>query len=241
MKEFIKKHKKLLIILGISILIIGVGIGTYFVFFNEVDVVSDNGTTVEETIPEELTPEPTYVLHSSKDAMLPTYTEAKTWSSDVKLYECSGLTISSVVYPDVTYYFLGSDSGSYSKWFCTYYSKSKGQTSLYIYQEGVVNSDAQPVDIGGFGASMYDSVSYPTNFPNILDSTEIYANALEEGLDIESNYVNMYLSDYDDYGYVWRVDERSRSQKDQSGTGILVNIYVFDIYTGSLEAITQEK
>ncbi|MCD4811721.1 hypothetical protein K8R14_03915 [bacterium] len=243
MKEFLKKHKKLLVILLIVFLVIGTGVGIYFIFFNDVELdsnVEKDSVVVEDATPEELTPEPSYVLKSSKDAMLATYTEAKTWSSDVKLYECSGLTISSVQYPDVTYYFLGSDSGSYSKWICTYYSKSKGQTSAYLYEEGVVDSNVEPMDIGGFGSSIYDSVSYPTNFGNVVDSTVIYASAVENGLDIEKNFVNMYLGDEVDHGYVWKVDERSRTEQDEFGTGLLLNTYVFDIYSGSLKTILKD-
>jgi hypothetical protein len=136
------------------------------------------------------------------------------------------MTSSSFEYPDVTYYFLGAEEGKYAKWLCTYYSKSKGETVLVEYDEGVLESDT-PFEIGEYGYLTYDSIDYPSDLEGIVDSTLIYDYAVEKGLDIDKNYVNMYLANTQDYGFVWKVDERDMEEEDEYGTGILVNSYIF--------------
>jgi hypothetical protein len=45
----------------------------------------------------------------------------------------------------------------------------------------------------------------------------------------------MYLRDTNTYGFVWEIEERSRTQKDEYEIGILKNTYIYDIFSGELE------
>jgi hypothetical protein len=241
MKEFLKKYKKVLIIILLILLLIGIGIGVYFMFFR--DGVSDdvNSTDSVSETGKEVSAEPEYDERSSREAILATYENAKVWSSDVVLYDCSGVTMSSVEFPDVKYYFLGADQGKYATWNCTYYSKSLGEIKIFQYDEGVSDEGIESMEIGEFGYLTYDAPTYITDLSTIADSSDLYATALENGLNDTDNYVNMYMRYSNQYGPIWKLDERSKEVKDEYGIGELVNVYLFDIYTGSLKDILQEE
>ncbi len=51
----------------------------------------------------------------------------------------------------------------------------------------------------------------------------------------------MYLMNTQTYGFVWRIEERSKSQRDEYDIGEIINVYIFDIYTGDLKDIFQEE
>jgi hypothetical protein len=87
---------------------------------------------------------------------------------------------------------------------------------------------------------LYGDIDYPTDLASIIDSTVIYADVLENGLD-ETNYVNMYLEDSSDYGFIWKVEERSKTDMNEYDIGVIVNTYLYDIYTGDLIDIVQEE
>jgi hypothetical protein len=239
MKEWLQKYRKTIIIIAIILLLlIMIGLSVYFIFFrnSNTEVSNDNQQTSKD-----VTPPPTYVLSDSSEAISITSTAAKQWSSDAKLYDCSGLTLSSVQYPDVTYYFQGADSGKFSSWLCTYYSKSKGMIKIFDYDEGELDDTEEAMEIGEYGYLTYDSVEYPSDLASIVNSSDIYNSTLELGLDLENNFVNMYLGDTVDYGFVWRVDEKSREEINEYGVNVVINTYIFDIYTGkSLGIITGE-
>jgi hypothetical protein len=235
MKEFFEKYKKIILIVLIIILLLLISGGVYYFFFYDKGEDVSNDTQTESLNDDtEVDPEPEYDERSSKEAILATYTEAKAWSSDVVLYDCTGMTMSSVKLPSVTYYFLGHDEGKYAQWLCTYYSKSKGMTTIIGYDEGEVEGDDEPMDTGEYGYLLYDAVEYPSDLTAIVDSTDVYSVAVDNGLDLENNYCNMYLTDTSDYGFVWKVDERSKTEKDEYDTGLLINSYIVDIYDGDL-------
>ena len=104
----------------------------------------------------------------------------------------------------------------------------------------VLSKGMRLFDIGEYGSLMYDDVSYPTDLTSIVDSTTIYPKAIDEGMDDEANYVNMYLGDTIDYGYVWRIEEHDKEEMDEYGIGVLINVYVFDL-SGNLKIVTQEE
>lgn len=242
MKEFLKKNKKTLIILLVILLLLGVGVVAYFFVLEgnlSIDDKADEKVSTEEE-QEDLTPLPEFETRSSSEAIELTSEQAKAWSDDVKLYNCSGLP-TSVQFEDVTYKYVGSEDGNYYRWMCTYYSPSEEATKVYVYVGGELEPDREAVDIGEFGELTYDDIEYPTDLANIVDSMEIYANALEEGLDDEAYYVNMYLSNSREHGYVWRVEERSRTDLNEYEIGKIINTYIFDIYTGELEEKVQEE
>lgn len=239
MKEFIKKNKKILILLLIFLALILVGVLVYFFFLKDENTEESIDTTDSNQEQSE-TQEPQFTLTSSKDAFLDTYESAKTWSSDALLFDCSGLPISSMEYPDVTYYFLGAEDGEYSKWFCTYYSKNLKQTRIYIYEEGEVDDGTDGMDIGEYGYLTYDSPKYIRDLSTVIDSKEVYSLAVENGMDDTVNYVNMYFFNSSAYGYVWKVEERDMEEKDEYGIGVLKNTYVFD-KGGELIQISQES
>jgi len=230
MKEFFEKYKKIIIIVLIILLLLLIGLGIYFF------VLKDNGTEESttsdqstEATEDTVTPMPEYDERSSSEAIEATYAEAKVWSSDAKLYDCSGLTLSSVVYPDITYTFLGVDGGKYRDWNCTYYSSSKGQTLMYIYDQGDIDGNTDDAfDTGEYGYLQYGDIQYPADPTSIVDSNDVYATAVENGLDGDTNYYNMYLGDTMDYGYVWRVEEKSRTEVDEDDIAVVLYTYIID-------------
>ena len=244
MKEFIQKNKKIIVIVLIILFILILGGGIYFFFFkgSSTDDTNDNVSETVDESTDEVTPMPEYDERSSSEAITSTYAEASAWASDAKLYSCSGLTSSSVQFPDITYYFLGADEGKYKQWICDYYSKSKGETLIYGYTEGEVDGDiADAMEIGEYGYMTYDTVTYPTDLDSIVDSTVVYTVAIENGMDMESNFCNMYLADTQDYGFVWKVEEKSRTELDEYEIQKIVNSYVVNIYDGSLITKTAES
>lgn len=246
MKEFFNKNKKVLLIILVGVLLVSFGAVVYFFILDKGAATEDKIdkiTTVDEEQlqeGEDKTPGvPDYDVVSSSEAVDATYVSAQAWSDDVKLYNCTGLP-TSVQFSDITYDFVGADSGKYFQWICTYYSKGEMATKIFLYKDGVVDESTPAVEIGEYGELVYNEISYPTDLTSIVDSVEIYAGALEQGLS-EENYVNMYLADVADYGFVWKVVERSKTDKDENDIGALQNVYIFDIYTGELEDITQKE
>jgi hypothetical protein len=246
MKEFINKYKKVLIIVLIVLLLGVSSLAVYFFIFNKGadDSAEDNydqAIEQEDTVLEDnttFTP-PDYVEVSSSEAIDATAVAAKEWASDAKLYNCTGLP-TSVSFEETTYDYIGAEAGKYWRWDCTYYSKSKAETKIFIFDENGVDGNAEAIAIGEYEDSMYDAIDYPEDLGGIVDSTEVYATALEQGLNKE-NYVNMYLTDVGDYGFVWQLEERSKTEKDESDIGVLLNTYIFDIYTGELKDKVQEE
>lgn len=245
MKEFIQKNKKIILIVLIILFLLILGGGIYYFFFfkgNDSDNANDNTSEIVDETNNEVTPMPEYDERSSSEAITATYADASVWASDAKLYSCSALTTSSVQFPDITYYFLGADEGKYKQWICDYYSKSKGETLIYIYSEGEVTGDiVDAMEIGEYGSMTYDVITYPTDLGSIVDSTVVYTVAIENGMDMESNFCNMYLADTQDYGFVWKVEEKSRTELDEYDMQKIMSSYVVDMYDGSLIIKTAES
>jgi hypothetical protein len=234
MKEFFNKHKKIIIIVLIILFLLGVSTAVYFIFFNEKsepEQWQDLETTQEFT--DEPMPEPTFDLKTSSEAIEATYELAQNWSSDAKLFECSAVP-TSITYPNVTYEYIGFEDGKFANWFCTYYSASKRENKMYEYKEGNVDDSIEAADVGEYGYILYADINYPEP-SSVVDSVDIYTDALDQGLDDEANYVNMYLWDTSNYGFVWEIEERSRTEKDEYEIGILENTYIYDIFSGELE------
>jgi hypothetical protein len=179
---------------------------------------------------------PEYNTKSSSEAIAATNKRAKEWSKDAKLYQCSGVTFSSVQMPDKTYYFLGSEEGNYASWLCQYYSDSKSATLMLSYREGEIDVDLSEdvLQLDKYSKLTYSDVNYPSDVSKLADSSDVYETVLAEGLDPENNYYNMYLGDDYQKGYVWKVDERSKTEKDEYDTGVIVNTYYLDAESGEL-------
>jgi hypothetical protein len=250
MNGFFQKNKTWIMIVLALLLLIGLGLGVYFfVLDQDLSFFTKEGENVEEVDEEgqeqppaqgdTVSPMPDYDERSSGEAIDATYVAAKAWADDVELYNCTGIP-TSVQFEDITYEYIGAEDGKYYRWMCTYYSQGKEQTKIFAYVGGELEDDTEALDIGEYQGTMYNSIDYPTDLDNVVESTVIYADALENGLD-EENYVNMYLGDSIDYGYVWKVEERSRTEKDEYDIGVLENTYIYDINTGDLDDITQEE
>jgi hypothetical protein len=249
MKEFFEKNRKILTTILVVLLVVIVGVVLDYFVFKDKDTVDTKVDTekvsesessqpiVEES---EEAPLPEYTVESSSKVISQTYEAAKKWSSDVELYDCTGIP-ATFTYPDTTYEFVGADSGKYYNWNCTYYSPSKAQIKIFTYTDGKMRESAEAIDIEEYDLSMYSDVEYPVNLSDIVDSTEIYAKVVKEGLNNGSNYVSMYLKDTVDYGFVWKVEERSRTEKDEYNRGKVVNTYIYDISSGELIEKLQEE
>lgn len=246
--EFFKKNKKALSIIIAVLILLGTALALYFfVFDGNLDFLKDEQELTEKEKEtdgqvedqEDVSPMPEYDKRPSSEAIDATYASAKAWSDDAALYNCTGLP-STVEFEDITYEYIGYEDGKYYRWMCTYYSKAKKQTRIFVYLGGEINDSTEPVDIGENGNLLYDSIDYPTDLKNIVDSTVIYSDVLGKGLS-EKNYVNMYLTTVADYGFVWQVEERSKTDKGEYGIGKIIKTYIYDVYTGELEKETQEE
>jgi len=241
MKDFINKNKKKILLIALILLLLSAVIISYFLFFKQDSNVDDTPVDEnKESVSNDVSPKPEYTLTTSKDAISTTLQAAKEWASDVQLYDCSGLPISSIEYPDITYYYLGAEGGEYSNWYCTYYSKSLAQTRIFMITNGELNDGTEAMDIGEFGYLTYDSIDYIDDLNAVVDSKDIYTTAKSKGLDDEKNYVNMYLFNSNTFGYIWKLEERSKDEKGEYDIGVIVNTYVFDI-TGNLKEILKES
>lgn len=240
MKNFLKENKNTLKIIIIVLLLLAIIPAFYFFSQNqEVVITKDEPEQTVTQEEEENSGAPEYDLFSSSKAISATSASAEKWAADSKLYDCTGIP-TSVTIEDRTYTNIGAESGQYYKWLCTYYSKSEGATKIIVFENRRIFDNAEPVDIGEYADLNYDSIEYPTDVTRIVDSTEIYANAKTEGLNDE-NYVNMYLKDVGDYGFVWKLEERSQTDKDEYGIGLIQNTYLFDIYSGELITKSTEE
>lgn len=233
MQKRAKRDNKKSIILIILVLVVVGGLAAYFLTQTNTRTTNRN-----DNIQAEVTP-PILELVSSTEAIAATSEAAKSWASDAKLYDCSGLTISSLTVSRVKFTHLGANKGSYNSWICTYYSASKGQTNIYKYKKEKVAGGDEPVNIGKYSDTMYNSIKYPSNLSSLKSSNEIFQNAVNKGLDADTNFVNMYLTNTQDYGYVWKLDERSKTEVDEYEIGLLINSYIFDSVSGSLKTISK--
>lgn len=234
-----KRNKLILLVLlflFVAILVVG---GVWFFFIK--DEASENDNSEEEQQQEQIeVTMPEYDERDSAEAIANTSEVALEWAADAKLYDCSGLPYTSVIVEDTTFPYLGEDIGKYASWLCTYYSKAKGETVIVEYDEGETEL-GEPIGTGEYGYLMYDGVDYPTNLSAIANSTDVYRTALNNGLNIEENYYNMYLMETQDYGFAWVVNERSKTDLDEYGIGKLINSYVVDMYSGNLIEVVPEE
>lgn len=237
-------NKKFIIIAIILLFLLLGAIGGYFLLRNkDKDTeTKDGNTTSEQQNNNNTTPNPpTFVYGTSSEAILATSEQAKDWANDAQLYDCSGLTTSTYTTGATVYKYVGAKEGGFSRWNCTYYSKSKNAINIFSYVNGELEEPAGELENGEYGYLLYGDINYPTNLTKIADSKDLYTKAITLGLDVENNYVNMYLANTQDYGYVWRIDERSKTDKDEYDVGVIVNVYVFGRDSGELIEITQES
>jgi len=248
MKEFFNQYKKIFIIILIFFLVAAIGAGIYFFVLDDgiadIDESNEDNVTQDtnqgDSVDTEVSQLPDYDERSSSEAIEATNTAAKEWSSDAKLYKCQGVT-TSAVFPDIVYDFVGAESGKYYRWNCTYYSASKAEIKIFGYVEGELESDTEAMDIGEFGDLLYGEVDYPSDPTTLVDSVDIYNAAVSEGLDETNNYVNMYLGSTGAFGYVWKVDERSKINQNEYEVGLIENVYIYNANTGQLIDVVQEE
>jgi hypothetical protein len=248
MKEFFTQYKKIFIIILIIFLVAALGAAVYFFVLDKDETGVDNSNednTVQDTNQQDTTDTdvselPDYDERSSSEAVEGTVNAAKEWSSDAKLYKCQGVT-TSAVFPDIVYDFVGAENGNYYRWNCTYYSASKEEIKIFGYVEGELESDTEAMDIGEYGYLLYGEVDYPSDPTTLVDSVDIYNAVVSEGLDETNNYVNMYLGSTGAFGYVWKVDERSKTNQNEYDVGLIENVYIYDANTGELIDVLQEE
>lgn len=221
-------------VITLLLLLILLSVGAIGVFYiNREDSAAKDNSNISA---------PEYDERDSFEAILATSKEAEKWSNDAKLHDCSGVTLSSVEYEGRDFEFLGSDQGKYFNWICTYFSESKNSTLTTQYKEGevIVDSSSDVVDLGEAGAVAYKNTDYPEDYKLILDSGVIYKSAVANGLDAQSNFYNMYLGPTKDYGYVWKVEELSKTEENDDMPK-LVHTYVLDAANAQLIKSTDQE
>lgn len=237
MKDFLTKYKKVVIIILILLLFIGLLVGTYVLFLKDSSLFNkDSADTSTEVVEEKtVTPRPEYELADSDVVLSTTSAIALDWASDSKLYSCAGLPLSSIQYPDVTYYWLGASEGKYSNWLCEYFSKTKNASLMFGYKDGEAQYDLDDtVDGGDYAYMVYNNMP-SVDIERVVKSSEIY-DTLKDIVNEDDNYLKMYLADTVDYGFVWKVEESSMDDVNEYGINVLVHTYIVDLYTGAIKA-----
>jgi len=233
--------KKVSIIIVVIILLLFAAFAGYLLLKSESDVddLENKEITAQEasTNTTDKTEEESFIPHkftyySSTEGLVSTDTAAKTWASDAKLYSCSGITVSSYQIDDHIYEYVGNENGNYTSWLCDFYSQSKGATMIVIYKNGE-SELSEVVEIGQYSAGMYNNIDYPSDVSKIVATSSLYS-VLEDQMDKSNYYYNMYLADTSDYGYVWKVEETSKTEMDEYNQNVVTRTFVFNPYTGEL-------
>jgi len=133
----------------------------------------------KKTSQNNLATSPEYDERDSYEAVISTSKKAEQWSSDARLYSCTGIA------PDSTQFgLLGVDEGKFYTWDCIYYSKIKYSILTVQYKEGEVIVDplknSEKINEDDL---RYENISYPKDYNRVLNSSVIYKSAVANGLD----------------------------------------------------------
>lgn len=222
-----KKKDSKLFLLIILIVVIGAGLAVFLVFFNkpaQETTTDNNATTTEEKVVL-----PSFTTANSKEAFAAIKAKIETWATDAKVETYSGLGSSLVSEDKVTRY--GAEKGAFQLWSATVYSPKKGAEVNVMYRNGEV-SMSEELKVDDFMKKVYQSKKLFDANPSVVDSDTIYNKAIEQGMDLNGNYHQMYLMFDKDGKLQWSVQVRSLSNVDAYGTGNVLNTYYFDAFKG---------
>lgn len=178
----------------------------------------------------------TFSYYNSAEALRAVEKAGLEWQSDAVLNKCNGLTISSLETPTKTYEFVAGNDGTYRSWFCEYYSSSMKQIMIITYN-GEVDKE-EPIDIGEYSESLYNHGTNPEKVSDLADATEVYSKV---DTNDDEYYYNMRVKYLDDYGFVWTVEEMSKTELDEYDMNKTVNTYIFNAVTGEfIESVDSE-
>lgn len=221
------KNRRPLIIAIIAVLLIGIAIAVYFIFFNK-PVANTNNNVATTTVSDFILPD--YSIGTSSKAWEDIKVKLDTWANDAKIKTYSGLGSSLIVEGRATRY--GSDRGSFTVWTGTAYSASKNATVDVIWRSGEA-SFREETKVDDFLKKLYSPDKIFNVIPTVVDSEAIYTKVIEKGLNITDNYYQMFLK-YDTDGVLkWSVEERSRTNLDAYGNGRLIKTYFFNAVNGN--------
>lgn len=245
----IKKDKKKLVLLGLFILGISVFsiIGLVLLSSSNQDSSNSNSAdssdnTVEQIVEptQEIPSLPNYVtdfvVFDSVDALNAIWTEAKAWSSDVRIHDVQALpyTYEDPNTGEKTYY--GHEQGKFMLWNVSLYSPSKSESTVASYdKDGVDISEAfsTATTYGDFSKDL----PYFNDIESYVSASLVYTNLIANGFDDVANYPSFRLGEpMNTSPYynkpVWKVTERSKTEMDEYGTGVELTVYYFDAITG---------
>jgi len=216
-----KSNRKQLVIF-LLLFLLGIASGIAFIIFL-------NSYNKKEVI--NLTPG--FELISSNQAITAMHKEASNWSEDIKLISCKGMTISLLTIQESKYKYTGTDSGKYYNWSCTFFSTAKKQTRELSYRDNKVEFQ-NPRKTRESTIQKYQKLDSPSDVSTLLDSTKIFEILADQEIDTNQYYYNMYLGDYQDNGFVWKIEERIKNEEEKTDLGKLNRILIVHPTTGEL-------
>ncbi|MBN1374075.1 hypothetical protein JW962_01955 [Candidatus Dojkabacteria bacterium] len=175
-------------------------------------------------------PEVTFL--SSTEAYVKLLESAKAWAPDAQISMLQAVTES--VEQANSREFYGATAGKYNFWSANIYSASKAEISTVILKNNVMEVQAG-VSIYESLTAIYEDQPYITDISAFVSSETVYTTAKAAGLDNENNIYDIYLMyDKTTEKWVFRVDEKSKTELDEYDCPFSVKYYFVDAVSGNL-------
>lgn len=240
------KNKKLLIIIIAIILLLLLSGGAIYWFLirdNNVDNTSSNKPIDDDNITQEFKI-PSYKAQDFSEIASQIEKDLKEWSKDYRIHSVTGMTTYTMNGDEKVFY--GTEGGKFSSWMIDVYSPSKQASVMYLWDDGVgeIGEEMDISEDGKYIVDMYDNKEVFNDITSLVSTQSIVEEARKNGLDDTTNYIFIYLGESNtmDYGnqYVWKIDERSKTEEDEYSTGLFLNGYVVDAKTGKFISTAEE-
>lgn len=222
------KQKKNLLLVLLLILVVAV-VGVIVVVVNNSGGVAEEAITTNEAdddgwvrgLEVDGYTVPSFYPQSS-DLVLPAMKErALEWADDAMILHFNSVALSIRKEGSTIYY--GHSAGKFASWSMYVYSPSMNKDAFIDWRNGEVSLSNENVVEDFLVPGRLDSPVY-NDVEQIVSSTEVYQTALDNGLDLEGNYINMImgLETENEYGdqYVWGVQALSKTIPDQYAPSI---------------------
>jgi hypothetical protein len=157
-------------------------------------------------------------LPAAEAAFIDVIAELRSWTGDYQIQGCSA-------------------SKDLASWTCNVFSKEKKQVRIAIWNSGDVTLST-PVTMNNQYISAISKKPAFNELEKAISSEKALAIAKEAGLNSDENDAYLFIgeSTINQYGaqYVWYIEERSKTKKDEDGVFELISKYYIDAYEGKL-------